>query len=352
MNPIIMGQMSSGPAMQHSANMAAASSAYATGGTLEGKHGAFWMQFEATFRQASAELQASGIAWMVDMMTPILAIVTIMLGFLMASGQLNTGAMTKYGGRTIFMLWLVVGGAWVGTINALVLEDFPNEIARRIHGGSAQMQAVEQFAVVDSMLKGMAATARGQATGPTYIAERGMIYLNTFVATTINDLMFFVWCAMRMMLYMVVTMGAFLLFLMPFDSTIGVVKQLFGKIIGLLTWQLAANVTIKVIQTGTIMRLSELADSSPKSLGTMIELLGDNASWNVGALIMFLLIPAFAGFGSGIVASQTAVQGMIFAGVTAGVAATRGVMGGVAAATNRTAARLYATTQPPRGARA
>jgi len=318
-----------------------------TGGTLEGVYGAFWMQFEGTFREASAQLQAVGLEWMADLLTPILIIVTMTWGLLLASGQMNGSSAMKYGGRVIFMLWLIVGGGWTGTVNKMVLEDFPNELAQRIHGAAYDMRAVDQFDTVDQVIKGIAATALGQATNPVYVGERIIIHAGTKFASAMNGLMFYVWCAERMLLYMVVTMGAFLLIFIPFDGTAQFMRQNFGKMVGLSAWQLASAIMVKVMLTGTMLRLDQLSNGTVQSLGNMIDVIGDVGSWCLGCLVLFLLLPAVAGYGSAVVASQTAVQGMIFGGVAMAAGGIRSATMGLASATNRTISRYQSNIARP-----
>lgn len=313
---------------------------FQTGGTLEGAYGAFWIQFEAPLREASQSLQAVGLDWMLDMLTPILVIVTMTWGAMLATGTMSMHSARKYGARVLLMLWLIVGGGWSGTINQLVLEDFPNEVAQRIHGGSVTMQAVEQFDTIDQVIKGMAATALAQATGPLFVAERAAVHVARAFAGGFEAFMFFIWCAMRMLLYMVVVTGSFLLIFIPFDSTIVWFRQNIGKIVGLSVWQLCANLFLKVLLTGTMMRLDRLTNAQVQSLGNIIDTLWDVTWWNMGCAILFLLLPAAAAYGSSVVSSAGVVQGMVIGIGAAAIGGVSRVAGGLASATNRTVARL------------
>ena len=337
MNPLAGGPLNN-PFMPM--QQQAAQQGFGTGGTMEGTYGAFWSAYEGAFRNSAAALEAAGIAWVADLLIVVLPLLTITWAILMGSGQMNVAVAHKYGWRLLFLLWLVVGGAYATTVHYVVLDAFPTELASRIHGeGAANFTMIDQFEIIDTTIKHFGSVFGGQATGVRYTAERLNIQFTQWIALGFLKLMFFIWIAMRAMLYIVVIIGAFVIISIPFDTTIGFIRAVFGKMVALSVWQIGSATALKIMLSGYMVWLDNMKDSNLPTLQHMMNTMGDIAWWSVGCLVIFILLPGMTAVGSGIVAGATVVQGAIFGAVGAAVGVGGRIAGNIGAATSRMISR-------------
>ena len=290
---------------------------FSTGGTLEQGFAGFLSQYEAPFEAAGRDVIASGLRWMVELSEPALILLIVGCGMLGYFGQFHMGRLVKYGWRVLLMLALL-GGAYWDWIAVPFLEDIPNEIGARVQGAGGALRAVEQFDIVSTTIKEIANVAWANASGLSSMGDRVVIWTASAVARLLLGGMFFVWACMRILLHLVVMVGAFTIVFIPFDTTLSFFRQFMGKLVGLTFWQIGAAVTIKILITGTMLMLDRVTQAQASSLPAQINLLVDIAVWNLGTFLVFLVVPAATGIGSAIAATATAMQSL-------GVAAATGV---------------------------
>lgn len=289
---------------------------------METGFAAFFAQFDVPYREAAEQVIDVGLSWMAELLPPVLLLVIVWCGVRMASGTLHMGTFLKYAVRVVLLMFLVSERGYVDFVATPALDTVPNEIAHRILGVGAGLNAVEQFDIIDATVKEMVVTAWGNATGLFNIGNQLAIWNHELWHNVFHGLMFYVWMAMRALLYMVVMSGAFLLAFIPFDSTVSYVRTNIGKMVGLTVWQLCAAIVLKVGLNGTQIMLDRVTQGQTTSIAAQIQILGDVWRWELGVLVTFILMPAAAGVGSGIAASSSVVQGMIV-----GAATTMGSVG-------------------------
>lgn len=267
-------------------------------------------QFDRMMAAGTAEVLDAGLGWMTDLLPPVVTLLVMFCGTLMALGQLHTGTALKYAGRLVLLLALVSAGTYADAVVTPILDTIPDEIASRLNGLGASLTAAEQFDIVANTLEEMTEVALANATGLLRIADRAAIHGHNAWGSGALAVMFWVWVAMRMLLHLVVMLGAFLLVLIPFDTTNGIVREWGAKVVGVLAWQLVAAILLKVSLTGSMLMLERVAQAGTPSLAAQIAQLRDIARWCLGMLVLFLVAPAACGFGAGIASASTMAAGL------------------------------------------
>lgn len=312
---------------------------FTTGGGMEDGYAALIGQYEAPFQQAAREVIDAGLAWMLDLSQPALVVLIAGCALLGAYGQFGIGSVLRYGFRVFLMLALLNGAYWEW-IAEPALETIPNEIAHRVTGLGKSLRAVEQFDIVDNTITEIQTVAWGNASGMLQGFDRVAITFWGGLSRGILAVVFAVWLAMRILLHLVVMIGAFLIVLIPFESTKGFFRSFGAKVLSLSLWQIGAAITLKTLLNGIQLMLDRVTQIPMRSLSAQIALLQDLAIWNGIALFIFVCVPAAVAYGAAVSGVAAGAQAMIVrAGSSVGGAAV-GVAGTVGAATYRAAGRL------------
>lgn len=274
----------------------------------------FYTQYDEAIRAGADAAMNAGIAWSASLLPAILLPVIVVCGFLLATGQMGMGVATRYGWRVILLVWLTTGAAYAPYVRDMVVDTIPNEWASALHGSvNNRLTAAEQFDVVDDAAGNFTSRVLGQATGPFQIGNATAAWLARAFQKLFLAAIFFVWVSIRMLSYMAIAIGAFMLVLIPFDSTRGWVMGMFGKMAGLLIWQLAASILLKIMLGGMMVYLRGIiANSSGYSIEQQVDVLLNIAVFFFGLFVLFLMVPSVVSVVSGSSAGAVIAQGAMF----------------------------------------
>lgn len=281
---------------------------------METSYEQFYNIFDEATRVSADEAMRNGLAKLAELLPYALIPFIILCAILVGTGQMGFRLFTSYGARLVLLLWLVVGGAYIPYVRNFVVDEIPNEIATTVNGSvDNRINSVQQFGLLDDASAHFTATALSQATGIWNVGNMISIWNARGLTKFFIEIMFYIWIAVRMALYLVVASGAFLLLFLLFDSTRGWVNSLWGKFVGLTVLQLLMSILLKIQLGGSQMFLRNIINMGANaSLERQIDWCWTIAGWFLGCLVLLIMLPTLAAVYSGAAASSAIAGGMMW----------------------------------------
>lgn len=279
----------------------------------------FYTQYDEAIRAGADAAMHAGLAKMGELLPYTLIPVVIVCGVLVATGQMGMRLFTSYGWRVVLLVWLTLGAAYVPYVRDMVVDTIPNEIASTLHGGvENRITVAEQFDVLETASGHFVSLVLAQATGPFQIGNRVSAWFARGCMKFFIEIIFYMWIAVRMLTYLVVAMAAFMLILIPFESTRGWFLAMVGKMVGLTVWQLAISILLKIVLAGSMVYLrGVLTGGAGMSIEEQIDTCWSIAGWFLGCGVLTIAIPTVcAGFGANIAGGAGIALGAMATGAT------------------------------------
>jgi hypothetical protein len=276
----------------------------------------FYAQYDVAIRSGADEATAAGLRWVAGVFPAIIIPVIIVAGLLLAWGLLDKGRIFQYGGRAAIVIYLVISQAFVPIVRDNIIDGVPNEIASAINGNGSRITAVEQFDRLDQASGYFTARVLGQATGISQIGNKIAAWAARGFQKFFLEATFVIWMGVRMLTHIAVALLAFSLVFLLMQSTSQWVMEQLGKIIGLLSWQIAMSILLKVMLTGTEVFLREtLVRGQGMSIEQQVDVCFDIAGWFFACFVLVLMVPSIIGVGAGAATSSLIASGaMVNAG--------------------------------------
>jgi len=274
----------------------------------------FSAQYDAAFRAGAEAAMRAGLAYIQGLMPALLLPMVIAVGVLGAYGGLTKERMWSYGTRAAIFVWLVGSLAYIPMVWTLFADEIPNAIATVVNGGGQTIQAVQQFDVVNATAMNFTGRILEQATGLFQIGNAIAAWIARFFQKIFLDLIYGIWVCMRLLTYVLLAGGAFLMPFILFSNTRGWLMEFFGKLVAMMVWQLMTSILVKIMLTGMMTFLAAATSSAGLSLTQMIDTSFTIAGWFFICFIMVALVPAIAAIGSHAVGSAAIVQSTIVGG--------------------------------------
>lgn len=288
----------------------------------------YYAQYDEPIRVAMDSALTAGLGWVGTLLPALLVPVVIVCGVLLAVGQLGMGKIVSYSWRVILLIWLTVGAAFVPYVRDMVQDTIPNELASVVNGKGTTISAAAQFDKIDDGAANFTAKVMGQATGLMQVGNRIAAWANRGWGSIYLQIIFYVWIAIRQLTSVALVLFAFSLVFLPFDSTRHWCSGQLGKVVGLIAWQLAASVLLKINADGMEIFIKDIAvRGQSMSIEEQVDMIGKVSGWFLGCMVQFLLVPGAIGIGSGVATSSIVASGMMMRAATsmvhAGSAMTR-----------------------------
>lgn len=276
----------------------------------------FYAQYDTAIRAGADEATMAGIRKVAELFPYVIIPVIIVCGILLALGQMDRGVFFKYGGRFCIVIYLVISQAFVPIVRDNIVDGIPDEIATAINGNGSRITAVEQFDRLDQASGYFTARVLGQATGISQIGNKIAAWGARGFQKIWLEATFVIWMGVRMLTHIAVAVLAFVLVFALAQSTAPWVMEQLGKIIGLLTWQLAMSILLKVMLSGTEVFLRDiLARGAAMSIEQQVDVCFDIAGWFFACFVLVLMVPTILGVGAGAGTSSLVASGaMVNAG--------------------------------------
>lgn len=282
----------------------------------------FYAQYDQPLRQAFDVVTRDGLAWVASTSPALLIPTIIMFGVMMAAGGMSTSKAAGYGIKIALFIYLVVMGAYIPLVRDMIVDTIPNELASRVNGARTSITVAQQFDRIDDSSAYYTSLVLGQTTGIMQIGNRVAVWFNRGGGIIFLQVIFYIWIAMRQLTYLAVCLGAFMMIFLPFDATRQWVMGKMATLVGLVLWQLAASILLKIQLDGAeIFMRNVLAASSSMSIEQQIDQLGKISGWYLGMFVGFVLAPTVVGVYGGQLAGSGMATGMLMAGSRSMVAA-------------------------------
>lgn len=280
---------------------------------MNGMYTLFAANYDDAVRAAAQSAMTAGLSRIREWLPFIFFIMVSIAAIGVISGALIMQRVLVYGFRAAVVMWLVVSMAYIPMVWTLVADTIPTEIASAINGGGSRVTAISQFDEVNRVASTHIADILAQATSLWQVGDRMAAYVASGCQKVVLTFIFAIYFSMRLMGYVLVAGGVWLLPGLLFDGTRGWVQEFFGKIVGLMVWQIMTSIVVHVLLTGMLTFLATAAvvgASLTQAIDTAFMIVG----WFVLCLILVILVPAVSAIGSHIGASSAVVQGALVGG--------------------------------------
>lgn len=272
----------------------------------------FYSRFDVAIRAGSDEATMAGLRKTAEILPYVLIPIVVVVGIMLALGLFDKGKLFSYSGRIAIVIWLAVSQAFVPIVRDNITDGIPNEIATAINGDGRNITAVEQFDRIDQASGHFTSRVLGQATGFSQIGNKVAAWTARGFQKFWLAASFIIWMGVRLITHIAVAVMAFMLIFFIAKSTAQWALEQLAKLVGLVMWQLAMSILMKVTLSGTEIFLRDtLARGAGMSIEQQVDQCFDIAGWYFCCFILILMVPAIIGVGGGAAASSFVASGAL-----------------------------------------
>lgn len=275
----------------------------------------FYQQYDAAVRNGADQATRAGLDYCRDLFPYITPPFVIALAVLGMSGQLSIGKFISYVGRMALVMWLILGAAFIPHVRDFIVDEIPTSVANKLSGiVDDRSGPVDQFQIIDDAAANYVSEVNQVATGITQIGNKIAAWFARGLQKIFLFFVFVVWIAMRQLAYLTCAVLAFMIIFYPFESTRSWTHSQFARLFGITMWQVSASILLHIMLGGVQIYLKRIStDGMQLSIDQQVDQCLDIAMYFMGMAVLFIMIPATVGVGSGVAASSSIASGAMIA---------------------------------------
>lgn len=236
----------------------------------------------------------------------MMGLYVIVHGMKMVAGEASARSFMFAVVRAVCVVSILQAAYYVPWVQQQFFVTLPNDIAAALNGPRVTINTAQQFDALWSASLNAAGLILKKATGILDIADRAMVWIFAFIGLGGIIVMFAIFYLSKVTIAVLIIMGPFLIPFYLFGGTRQITSGWIGKVVGVLCWQLAAAVVVRLVIVAINARMQIMQANPGASVDQMIgTYAGICAMFWIGAIFM-AVIPTAVAVGGGVGAAHTA----------------------------------------------
>lgn len=271
---------------------------------LEGIFLGFATEADAVLVEAMTSGVVGALAYVRAPLRAMLALYVLMHGFRMVAGEGSAREFTSAVMRAVCVITLLQATYYIPWVQQYLFVTLPNELASALNGPRVTVNTAQVFDALWSASLNSAAPILKKASGFFNGINYLVIWLFIFVGLGGILIMFAIWYMSKVTIAILLIMGAFLIVFYLFKGTRGITTGWVGKLVGVLTWQLATLIVVRLVMVAIHARMLAFNANPGASIDEMTgAFAGITALFWLGAIFV-AVIPTAVAIGGGVGAAH------------------------------------------------
>jgi hypothetical protein len=251
---------------------------------------------------------------------PIVLIPFIVISlWLIRFGEASSTVFLRQGGKIALATTLIGGSGYIAYVHDFWLNDVTSMFATAINGSGGDITVTQLFYNTAVAITNLQAGALALSTGPLAIVDRGIIEIAGGLAKAILGIGYIVYQGVRIVSFVAVGIGAWMLAFLLFEATRGWTFNILGAIVSLTCWELGIAIVVKVMinRMGAQIRITD-AMSGNMDIAGRIDQLFNVIITALCSVLLMIIVGRITAVGGGHAAS--AIGSSITSGMPGSIA--------------------------------
>ena len=273
---------------------------------LEGIFLGFATEADGMLVDAMTSGVTAALGYVRNPLRAMLGLYVIIHGMRMVAGEGSGRSFIFAVVRAVCVVSILQAAYYVPWVQQQFFTALPNDLAAALNGPRITVNTAQQFDALWSASLNAAGLILKKASGLLNIMDRGIVWVFAFAGLGGILVMFAVFYMSKVTIAVLIIMGPFLIVFYLFSGTRGITTGWIGKTVGVLCWQLAAAVVVRLVIVAIHTRMSLMQANPGGSIDEMTgTYAGITALFWLGAMFM-AVIPTAVAVGGGVGAAHVA----------------------------------------------